>query len=320
MFRELATMVRAGMSLSEALHVLETRPAYPGLKQAVRDAARRIPEGTRLSQVLGDYPQEFSKLTVAVIASGEKTGKLEEVLDRVAGYLEREYNLRQLVSRETFYPKVLAVIVVLMPVATRAIIVWIQQSFWAALWIIIKTLALYAMIAVIPVTLIYIVYRGFVNSEQGRCLFDAVKLRVPLFGPVFRKLSLAKFSRALAYTYGAGLPLSQAGEMAGAVTGNAAIARSITAAVPHLRKGGKLSEVLGGSPEIDTLVVRMLQTGEQTGNIEDTMERVAEHFEIASESSIRRMAVMALPIGVIIMGIIVGLMVINFYSGYYSGF
>ncbi len=319
-FRELATMVRAGMSLSEALHALETRRCYPRLKQAISDAAFRVPDGTRLSQVLRDYPQEFSKLTTGVITAGEETGKLDEVLDRVAGYLEREYSLRQLVSRETFYPKVLAVVVLLMPVATRTIIAWIMQSFWAALWILIKTLALYAVIIGIPAMLIYTVYKAIINTEQGRYSVDAFKLRVPLFGLVVRRLALAKFARALAYTYGAGLPLSQAAELAGAVTGNALIAQNISAAVPHLRKGGKLSEVLAGSADIDTMVVRMLQTGEQTGNIEETMERVAEHFEIACESSIRRMAVLALPIGVIIMGIIVGFMVISFYGGYYADF
>ncbi len=319
-FRELATMVRAGMSLSEALHALETRRCYPRLKQAIVDAAQRIPDGTRLSAVLKDYPQEFSKLTVGVIAAGEKAGKLDEVLARVAEYLEREYSLRQLVSRETFYPKVLAVVVLLMPVATRAIIVWIQQTLWAALWLVIKTLTLYAAVVAIPVALIYIVYKAFTSTERGRYMVDAAKLRVPLLGLVIQRLALAKFSRALAYTYGAGLPLSQAAELAGAVSGNAAIAQSISAAVPHLRKGGKLSEVLAGSPDVDTLVVRMLQTGEQTGNIEETMERVAEHFELACESSIHRMAVLALPIGVIIVGIIVALMAISFYGSYYADF
>ncbi len=120
LFRELATMIKAGMSLGEALGVLRERRCYPRLKQAVTDAAKRVPDGTRLSEVLRRYPDEFSELTVGVIAVGEDTGRLEEALDMVAGYWEREYKLRQMVSRETFYPKVLAVFVVLIPAASQA--------------------------------------------------------------------------------------------------------------------------------------------------------------------------------------------------------
>lgn len=319
-FRELATMIKAGMTLSEALGVLETRRSYPRLKQAVTDAAKRVADGTRLSEVLKRYPDEFSDLTIGVIAAGEETGKLEDALDSVAEYLEREYSLRQMVSRETFYPKVLAVVVVLMPVATRALIVWIQGSFWAALWLVMKTLALYAALVAISVALIYIVYKAFTNTAQGQYMVDAAKLRVPLFGLVIRRLALAKFSRALAYAYGAGIASGPALELSSAVTGNVAIAQQLSAAVPHLHKGGKLSEVLAGSAEVDYMVVRMLQTGEQTGNIDETMQRVAEHFEIACESSIHRMAVLALPIGVIIMGIIVGFQISGFYSQYYGSF
>lgn len=319
-FRELATMVRAGMSLGEAWGVLQTRRAYPRLRQFIVDAARRVPQGTRLSEVVKDYPDEFSGLTQGVIAAGEETGRLEEALDTVAGYWEREYSLRQMVSRETFYPKALAVFVVLIPVATQAIIIAIQRTFWAGLWVLVKTLLIYALILAIPAMLIYMVYKSITNTEQGRQTIDAAKLRVPLFGPVIRKLALAKFMRALAYAYSAGLPMARVLELAAPVTGNTAISRHLLAAVPYVRKGGKLSEILRAAPEVDDIVVHMLQTGEQTGNIDETMERVAEHFEIASESSIHRMATLALPLGVIIVGIIVAIKIIGFYAAYFAAF
>jgi len=320
LFRELATMIKAGMSLGEALGVLRERRCYPRLKQAVTDAAKRVPDGTRLSEVLRRYPDEFSELTVGVIAVGEDTGRLEEALDMVAGYWEREYKLRQMVSRETFYPKVLAVFVVLIPATSQAIVTAILGTLWAGIWVFAKSLTTTALVVAIPVALVYIVYKAFIGAKQGRYTLDAVKLRVPLFGPVVRKLALTKFMRALAYGYSAGLPMPRALELSAGVTGNAVITRRLLSAIPHLRKGGNLSEVLVGVPEVDTMVVQMLQTGEQTGNIDETMERVAEHFEIASESSIHRMATVALPLGVIIMGIIVAFKVISFYAGYYGAF
>ncbi len=319
-FRELATMVKAGMSLSESLGVLEGRRTYRSLKQAMGDAAYRVADGTRLSKVLADYPREFSPVTLGVLTAGEESGKLEEALEKVAGFLEREYGLRQMISQETFYPKVLGVAAILIPNASQAIVTGIQESFWAGVGVFVRGLATYAVILGIPALLVYVVYRVVTSTDQGRYFVDSVKLRVPLLGPVVRRLALAKFSRALAHTYGGGVPFAQAVALAGSVTGNAAISRRLVASIPHLRQGGKLSEVLRDSPDIDDMVVRMVATGEQTGNLDDTMEWMAEHFEIACESSIRRMVAVALPVGVVIMAIIIGVILVNFYLYSYASF
>ena len=320
-FRELATMIKAGMSLGEAFGVLQTRRTYPPLMRFLLDAAKRVPQGVRLSEVIKAHPGEFSTLTGGVIAVGEDTGKLEEALDAVAEYWEREYRLRQMVSRETFYPKVLAVCVIVLPVVTQAIVAGILgSSLSSVLWVLVKTLGLYAVAFAVPLAIIYLAYRAFIRPQAGRVFLDTVKLNVPLFGPVVRKLALAKFMRALAYGYSAGLSIARVVELSADATGNAVISRRLRATVPHLRKGSKLSGMLAGVPEVDAMVVQMLQTGEQTGNIDETMLRVAEYFEIASESSIQRMATLALPIGVIIMGIVVAIKVITFYSGYYASY
>ncbi len=318
--RELATMLKAGMALGEALHVLEARAAYPALRQAICEGAKRVSAGERFSDVLADYPDEFSKLTGAVIAMGEQTGRLDEAFDRVAGYLEREYDLRQMISRETFYPKVILVFAILIPCAIPALIEAIMGSIWLAFWILFKNLALWSLILGIPMGLIYLVYRAIINTKEGREAIDRLKLSIPLIGPVVRRLALAKFARALSYTYGAGVAMSEAIALSGLVTGNAILEQHFQEAVPLVRKGYKLSEALEKTRYIDDMALRMLQTGEQTGEIDATMERVADHFETAATTSIHRMAVMALPIGVIIVGIIVGCIVISFYAGYYAQF
>ena len=318
--RELATMLKAGMALGEALHVLESRAAYPALRQVICEGAKRVSAGERFSEVLAGYPEEFPELTVAVIAMGEQTGRLDEAFERVAGYLEREYDLRQMISRETFYPKVILVFAILIPSAIPALIEAIMGSIWLAFWILFKSLALWALILGIPIGLVYLVYRAIISTREGRQGIDWLKLHIPLIGPVVRRLALAKFARALSYAYAAGVPMGQAVSLSGRVTGNAILEQHFREAVPLVRKGYPLSQALSKARDIDDMALRMLQTGEQTGEIDATMARVAEHFETAAETSIHRMAVMALPIGVIIVGIIVAIILVNFYASYYSQF
>ncbi len=316
--RELATMLKAGMALGEALHVLEGRAAYPRLRQVIQEGAKRVTAGGSFSEVLAQYPEEFSELTTAVIAMGEQTGRLDESFDQVAGYLEREYSLRQMIMRETFYPKVLLVACILIPLAIPALIQAIMGSIWSGLWLFLKTLAKWGLILGIPGGLVYLVCRSLGKGEQSREVLDSLKLHIPLIGPVVRRLALARFARALSYTYSAGVPMAQGISLAAAVTGNAILERRFQNAVPLVQKGYKLSDALGKAPDIDDMAVRMLRTGEQTGELDETMDRVAEHFEVAAETSIHRMAVMALPIGVIFVGIIVTCILIQFYVGYFG--
>ncbi len=319
--RELATMLKAGMALGEALNVLEGRTAYPQLRQIIQDGARRVAAGGSFSEVLAKYPEEFSELTAAVIAMGEQTGRLDESFDQVATYLEREYSLRQMVMRETFYPKVLLAFCIIIPSAIPALIEALMGSVWLGLGIFINNIGKWALGLGIPIYLAYLIYHSLMaKSQQSREAVDSMKLHIPLLGAVVRRLALAKFARALSYTYSAGVPMGQAITLSASATGNSILERRFKSAVPLVQKGHKLSDALGKAPDIDDMALRMLRTGEQTGEIDATMQRVADHFEEAAATSIHRMAIMALPIGVIFVGIIVGYMVINFYLSYYSGF
>ena len=318
LLRELATMLKAGIPLGEALHVLENRRAYSRLREAIVDGAEHVEKGHRFSEVLANDPDEFSELTTAVIAMGEQTGRLDESFDQVAGYLEREYSLRQMIMRETFYPKVLLVACILIPLAIPALIQAIMGSIWLGLWIFVKTLVRWALIPGILVGLVYLVCRSLGKTQQSREALDSLKLHIPLIGPVVRRLALARFARALSYTYSAGVPMAQGISLAAAVTGNAILERRFQNAVPLVQQGYRLADALGKAPGIDDMAMRMLRTGEQTGELDKTMERVAEHFEAAAETSIHRMAIMALPIGVIFVGIIVARIAIRFYVGYFD--
>ncbi len=311
-------MLKAGMALGEALNVLKQRAAYPQLQQVIREGAEHVAAGGSFSEVLAEYPEEFSELTTAVIAMGEQTGRLDEAFAQVATYLEREYSLRQMIMRETFYPKVLLVCCIIIPCAIPALIEALRGSVWLGLWIFIKNVSKWALGLGIPIYLAYLIYRSLGKGKQMREGLDSLKLHIPLLGAVVRRLALAKFARALSYTYSAGVPMAQAITLSASAMGNSILERRFKSAVPLVQRGYKLSEALGKAPDVDDMAMHMLQTGEQTGELDATMECLADHFEQAAATSIHRMAIMALPIGVIFVGIIVAYILIQFYVGYFG--
>ncbi|MFO7946101.1 MAG: type II secretion system F family protein [Armatimonadota bacterium] len=317
LFRELATMVNSGISLSEAISLLKTRPAGPNLRAAMEDAEKRIARGEQLSEVMADHPDVFSELNRAMVMAGEQSGRLDETLNDVADYLEKEQELRQMLSRETFYPKVLIGAMIVIPLITQVVIAAIGSGAGAAVLTLLKQLAFYAAVGGFFVALWY-VYNNIRSTEQGGRTIDELKLKIPVFGPLILQLAWAKICRAVGALYKAGLTMDQATEIAAGTAGNRVIAQQLQNAVPIIQKGKPLSEALVQQGNVPDLPLRMLQSGEKTGDIDVTMEKVATYFEARAETSIRKLSILIMPISVVLLGIVVLIMAMQFYGGYFS--
>ncbi len=320
-FRELATMVEAGMTVGEALGTLRERLAPGRLRMAVIEAAHKTRTGSPFSDAMARYTDVFTPVETAMIRAGEQSGHLDRLLEQIATYLEQEYSLRQMVSRETFYPKIVIVFVAAFPLLLPAILRVITGGtglLGLFLTLLVTFLKLGGIAAVIWGLYLLTKYLIASSPPLARSL-DALKLSIPVFGKVVRRLALARFSRALAALYAAGVSLPQAVGMAADLTGNAALREPMKAGVAKLEAGQGVAEVLETVPHMENMVLQMLKTGEATGNIDNMMSRVADHFEEASASSIRRMATLIMPIATVVLGIIVLFMVMNFYTGFYGG-
>ncbi len=316
-FRELATLVNSGVSIGEGLSILQTRPGRPELRAAIADAAKRVSYGERFSDVMAEHPKMFSALNLAMIAAGEEGGRLDEMLNEVADYLEKEQELRRMLSRETFYPKVLIGAVILIPLIAQMVIAGVMAGVGAAMAVGLKALAGY-LVFFLALAALWFAYSKYRETDQGAQNIDRAKLSIPVLGAVISQLAWAKICRAIGALYKAGLSPAQALELAGPASGNRALEATLTQAIPHVQKGVPLSEALTKSGYIPDLPLRMLQTGEKTGDIDATMEKVAEHFEAQSRTSIQRMAILIVPIAVVIMGVVVLLMAASAYGGYFD--
>jgi len=320
LFRELATLVNAGLSLGMALSTMEEQISSVEMRMALRDAARSVSSGKRFSEAMRRHPKVFSELNVALIAAGEEGGHLDDMLTLSADYLEKELEFQQTLARETLYPKLLLAAIVLIPLATRMVIAGLTMSLGQALLIGIKFCALAGLVVGLPAVLLYLLYRRYYyGTEQGRRAIDALKLRLPIAGAVTMKLSWARLARALSALYGAGVNIRSAVGIASRTAANRAIEETLEQTVPALERGEKLSDALAKTGQIPPLALSMLRTGEQTGQIDSTMVKVADYFEAEAFTTVKKGMTAIVPLAVILFGIVVLIMAAQAYGGYFGG-
>lgn len=317
-FRELATLVDAGMSLGMALATLEDRRTSLALKLATQEASRKVSSGERFSEVMARHPRVFSELNRALVAAGEQGGRLDDMLNLSADYLERELEFHQTLSRETFYPKLVAGAVLFIPLITRMVITAITGSVGRALAVGLVGLAWYTLIFGLPVVVIYLLVQRYGASRQGRIGLDRLKQRLPLVGPIVTRLSWARACRALAALYSAGVPINAAVQLSAKTAGNHAVGEVLLRAQRPLEEGKRLSEVLEQSGQIPALALSMLKTGEESGNIDVTMNKVADYFEAEASTSLKKLTMAIVPVAVLVFGVVVLFQLVAFYQGYFG--
>lgn len=303
MFRELATMVGAGMSLVRALDILGTDTPAARLRQVPREMQPAVETGKPLSDQLARYPTISTEMEVALVRAGERGGLLESMLRGIADHLEYEMELRRTISRETFYPKLVVVLAMLL-LALLAYLAWLMPSspFSAMPWLtlLLQILVEIGVVVVIALGLRVLLHRPF----YGR-LWDRIKLAIPGIGLNVQKLAVAKASKSLAALYRAGVTISEAVGPAGRSSGNCLIAEAFERCAGELRDGGRLSTALAERGLMPDLVLQMVATGEETGDLDGMWAKVAEYYEDEAKTAIRKMCQAILPISVILLAILV---------------
>jgi type II secretory pathway component PulF len=314
-FRELATLVGAGVTIGVALDTLREQVPPGRLRMAVIEAAHQAKGGRPFSEAMTRYSDVFTPVETALIRVGEQAGHLDRLLAQIASYLEQEYSLRQMINRETFYPKIIFAAIIAFPIVVPAIIAALVTGPGAGFLVLFRGLLRLGLLVALALGA-YALLRYMITSNSSfAASYDSFKLNVPVLGAVVRRLALARFCRGLATLYGAGVGLPEAVSLSADLTGNAAMRGPMHAAAVKLEEGSSVSEVLAEVPYMDDVALRMLRTGETTGSVDEMMLRVAEHFEEASGSSIKRMATLITPIATIIAGIIVLFMALGVYGG-----
>src|SRR5215203_877240 len=324
--RQLATMINAGLPIVRALYVLSEQTENPKLKDVVVEVRKDVEAGNFLSQALEKHPKVFSRLYVEMVKAGEVGGMLDGVLLRVADQMERDQDLRRKVKSAMTYPVVVFILAILaasfmlifivpvfaglfedlggtLPLPTRICmaISGILTSFWGIL--------VYAGMA-----LAVVLFLRWKRTEQGRKVWGRAVLRIPAkIGDVMKKVVLARFARTLSTLSAAGVPILQAIEITATSSGNWVVEKALLKSRDAIREGIPLYKPLETEPVFPPMVTRMIAVGEETGDIDGMLTKIAEFYESEVDAAVKALTALIEPIMVVVVGGIVGAIVISMY-------
>jgi type IV pilus assembly protein PilC len=323
--RQFATMSSSGLSLLRSLAILEEQTSKPKLAKAIHDIRLDVEGGASLSGAMGKHTKLFPRLMVAMIAAGEAGGFLDDALDRIAANLEKDANLRQKVKSAMTYPVIVlsfsvvmvaAVLIFIVPVftkmfnqlgaqlplPTRILVAASDQAWW-----------MLPLFIVAAVTAVLWIRRQQRDNPEFRLRFDQLKLRLPVFGSLFSKIALSRWSRNLGTLLSVGVPIMQALDIVGDTSGNEVISRAMGSVKDAVRDGLPVSSALGDSPLFPAMVVQMIEVGEESGRLSPMLDKVADFYDQEVDAATEQLAAAIEPVMVVLMGAIVGTVVVSLY-------
>jgi type IV pilus assembly protein PilC len=323
--RQFATMVNAGLPILKSLSILEQQSESAILVKAVAEMRREIERGSSLSVAMSKHPKVFSQLYVSMVRSGETGGVLESVLERLASNLEREVSLRHRIRSAMTYPVVVVCFVMMILTAMLLFIVPQFKSIYATLGgaklpfptqVLLKVSDIFKKYFVLVVlAVVGLVYAGrrYTRTERGRYQWDRLKLRFPIFGPLFKKTALARFARVLGVLNRSGVPILQSLDVVSETVNNSLMARAIKDVQDSVKQGESLAKPLAKHELFPPMVVQMLTVGEETGALDTMLEKMATFYDEEVTASVDALTSLIEPVLIFIVGGAVGMAVIALY-------
>lgn len=322
--RQLATMINAGLPLLRALTVLTEQTESKPLAKIWGECRVDVETGSSFSASLAKHPKAFNDLYVSMVRAGEAGGVLDDVLLRIADTLEAQVELRQKVKSAMTYPVMVAALVFLILVAILLFVVPTFESLYKDLGgtLPLPTRILLALSKIMksffPIVVLAIVagafgLRRYVATEGGRTQFDIVKLRVPIFGQLFRKVAMSRFARTLGVLLKSGVPVLQSLEITQDTVQNKVVANALKDVENAVKEGETLSKPLERHAVFPPMVVQMLAVGEETGAVDTMLEKVADFYDSEVAATVEGLTALIEPLLIATLGGVVGGILISLY-------
>jgi general secretion pathway protein F len=323
MTRQLATLIKSGMPLVQALTAISEQLEGHPMQRVVYSVRERVNAGQPLADALEQHPRLFNELYVNMVRAGEAAGALEAILVGLAEYSEAMQRQRTKIISSMIYPALMAVVgsgvlIFLMtfvvprltqifsemgqdlPFITQVLIA--VSAFFASWRFVVFLAALIAAIVVIRVN---------TRAGRGRYLLDRLRLRLPVAGTLIRKLAVARFARTLGTLLAGGIPLLRSLEIVRGVVSNAVISQALGEARERIGEGATISDELRKSQEFPPIVVHMVAVGEASGSLEEMLLNVADTYDNEVEVATNSLIAMLEPLMIVLMGLVVGFIVLS---------
>ncbi len=320
--RQLATLTKAGISLVEALSAIIDQNEKPDLKGAMTDVRDQVNQGMSLSEAFGHHPKYFDNLYCNMVNAGEQSGTLEQVLARLADFIEAQNRLRAKVQSAMAYPVIMLVIMVFMIGIMMVVVVpkvtsifenfgrdlpWYTEmlittsSFFRGYWWLVFGLVIAGVIG----------FRKWKISTSGIVRWHRFVLWAPLFGGLVMMIAISRFAKTLSTLLSSGVPIITAMDITKGVLGNVILEKVVVEATSSIREGESIAEPLKASGRFPPIVTHMIAIGERSGQLEEMLENVASAYDSLVESKVATLTSLLEPLMIVVMGVSVGGIVIS---------
>jgi type IV pilus assembly protein PilC len=323
--RQLATMINAGIPLLEALDILSEQADDKGFQFVLSSIVDEIRSGTDFSTALGQHPKIFERIYVNMVRAGEASGQLDEILNRLASYQEASAALRREIIGAMTYPVISLCLVLGI---TGFLLIFVVPQFETifksfenlklpAITQLLLTISLflksYFIFVVLGVIVLIILFFMYKKTDRGEWQVDWLKLQIPVFGSLTRKVAISRFARTFATLIKSGVPILGALEIVSATSGNRLLADAVDEARESIRQGESLGEPLARSKIFPPMVTRMISIGEKSGALETLLEKISEFYDQQVKASIQSLTSAIEPLLIGVMGFLVGSIVLAIF-------
>ncbi len=323
MTRQLASLIKANIPLVDALSAVAEQIENPVLSEAISDCKNMVNEGSTLYKSLAKYPKIFNKIYISMAEAGETSGSLDTILMRLAEFTEAQNELQTKVRSALMYPIImltvtLTILVVLFIfVIPKMVAVFESAPELKLPWYTVMIIDFSSILVNYWYLLLgaavggYLLFNNWKNSTTGRPQWDALSLKMPLFGPVMRMVAVSRFTRTLATLLNGGVPMLQAMDIVRNVVDNAVLGKAIEEARNNISEGESVAGPLKKSGQFPPIVIHMINIGEKTGELENMLAQVADAFDFQVKSKVDGLTSIMGPVVIVIMGIVIAVIVFS---------
>ena len=315
--RQLSTMVDAGLAMVQSLQALAEQTGNKVMRDTIKDICTRVEGGDSFSEALQKHPKVFNRLYVCMVAAGERGGLLAEILSRLATYLENTARLRKKVKSAMMYPTAVTIIAIGITVFLLIKVVPVFGDVYKGFGskLPAPTQALIDLSNFVRSYILYIVaalvaagygWFSWLKTKKGLEFWDGTRIKLPIFGQIAHKICLARFTRTLASLVRSGVPILEVLQIVSNTVGNVIMEKAIRASATDIERGEGIATALGKHPVFPVMIIRMVTAGEQTGKLENMLERISDFLDEEIETTLSGLTSLIEPLLIVFLGVTVG--------------
>lgn len=322
--RQMATLVGAGIPLIQALDILATQVERQKLRDILRDMHQQVQGGKSFSDAMDKHQKVFSALFINMVRAGESSGSLEEILDRLASYLEKTSALQKKVKSAMMYPAGVTIMAFLITFGMMAFVIPKFATIFSGLNAKLPAMtemlisasgfcAQYWYVVIGSIVGVFFLFSQVVKTPSGKLAWDSLKIKLPVFGPLLLKVAVSKFSRTFSTLVKSGVAILPALEIVSKTSGNRRLELIIGSLMESVKKGESISGPLGKSEVFPQMVVRMIAIGEETGEMEEMLTKIADFYDAEVDAAVDGLTSLIEPLIIAFLGIVIGGIVIAMF-------